>query len=465
MPDKTSSQVAREHRESLQKAVTAIERQNLDYALTILEQIILREPGFLEARQVLRAAQFKKHGSGGGFFRKVLGGASSSPLIAKGQLAMRKNPVEAMQIAEQILSSDPGSGLGNKMLAEAALGAGLPKTACFALEVARKGSPNDRDLTHKYAQALMAAGQVEKSEELYHQLIEDNPNDPELAMELKNVTAQRTLTQQGYEALASGTGSYRDILKDKDEAVALEQANRQVKSEDVAGRLIQEYTARLQREPGNMRLLRDIAELHTQKKDFEKALEAYAQIKASPVGNDPSLDKSIADTQMRRMDHLITQLDPAADDYPQQKAAIESERTDFQIQECRERANRYPSDLQIKYELGELYFKAGKITEAIQEFQKAQTNPNRRLHCVGYLGQCFARRGMHDMASRKFQEALREKAEFDEHKKELIYHLGCSLESMGKRTEAIDQFKLIYEIDIGYRDVAAKVDAFYSSGG
>jgi len=35
------------------------------------------------------------------------------------------------------------------------------------------------------------------------------------------------------------------------------------------------------------------------------------------------------------------------------------------------------------------------------------------------------------------------------------------LENMGKKEEAIEQFKIIYEMDMGYKDVAAKVDAFY----
>ena len=33
---------------------------------------------------------------------------------------------------------------------------------------------------------------------------------------------------------------------------------------------------------------------------------------------------------------------------------------------------------------------------------------------------------------------------------------------MDKKEEAIEQFKLIYEVDIGYKDVAAKVDKYYS---
>ena len=82
-----------------------------------------------------------------------------------------------------------------------------------------------------------------------------------------------------------------------------------------------------------------------------------------------------------------------------------------------------------------------------------------------YLAKCFERRGMNDIAARKLQETLKEKLVFDDEKKELIYTLGCIFEKMGKREEAIEQFKLIYEIDIGYKDVSAKVDAYYAGGG
>ena len=111
-----------------------------------------------------------------------------------------------------------------------------------------------------------------------------------------------------------------------------------------------------------------------------------------------------------------------------------------------------------------LCFQAGKIGEAIQEFQKAQGNPHRRVAAMNYLAQCFAKRRMFDLATRTLQTALKEKVVFDEEKKELIYNLGCVLESMGKKDEAIKQFELIYEVDIGYRDIAAKVDAFYAGG-
>lgn len=465
MPEKPFSAVARDLRDFYQKGTTALERQNLDYAISILEQVVLREPAFLEARQALRAAQIKKHGTGGGFFKKVLGGASSSPLVAKGQLALRRDPMEAMQIAEQILAGDPNSGSGNKLLAEASAAADLPRTACFALEIARKANPKDQDLARRYAQALGSSGNVDKAEQVYLELIRSNPGDTELAMEYKNLSAQKTLVQQGYEALADGKGSYRDILRNKDEAVTLEQEGRQFKSEDVATQLIRDYEARLQHQPDDMKLVRSIAELHTQRKDFAQALAFYQRIKESPAGNDPSLDKAIADTHTRKVNHDISQLDASSLDYDQQKAALEAQIAEYQILECKTRADRYPTDVQIKFDLGELYFKAGKITEAIQEFQKSQTNPNRKAQSIGYLARCFSKRGMNDLAARKFLEALKDKLEFDDEKKELVYELGCVYEAMNKKNEAIDQFKQIYEVDIGYKDVAAKVDAYYSAGG
>ena len=81
---------------------------------------------------------------------------------------------------------------------------------------------------------------------------------------------------------------------------------------------------------------------------------------------------------------------------------------------------------------------------------------------MNYLGQCFARGGKNDLAARKFQDAIKEKQVFDDEKKDLIYNLGSVLEKMGKADEAIEQFKLIYEVDISYRDVGAKVDAYYA---
>jgi len=325
------------------------------------------------------------------------------------------------------------------------------------LEILVRNAPKDVELNRELAMACAAAGQAERAEKIYADLIRMRPTDAKLTEELKNLSARKTLNEGGYET----ANSFRDVLKDKAGAVALEQENRQVKSEDVAMRLVNEYEARLVNEPNNVKLLRSLAELYATKKDFEKSLETYNKIVKNEGAADASLQKAIAVTVTKKFEFIMGQLDPQAPDYQDRVAQIKAERDAYLLEECKQRAEKYPSDLQIRFELGQLYFNAGKISEAIQEFQKALANPHRRLQTLGYLGQCFARRGMNDLAARTLQSALKEKLIFDEEKKELIYQLGCIFEKMSKKEEAIEQFKQIYEVDIGFKDVAAKVDAYY----
>jgi tetratricopeptide (TPR) repeat protein len=165
---------------------------------------------------------------------------------------------------------------------------------------------------------------------------------------------------------------------------------------------------------------------------------------------------------VRKFDHEASLLDANAPDYAEKLAKLQADKQAYQLAECQKRAERFSTDLQIRFELGLLYFQMGKITEAIKEFQKAQGNPHRRIQAMGYLGQCFARRGINDLAATTYQDAIKEKVVFDEEKKELIYLLGCVYEKMAKRDEAIAQFRLIYAVDAGYKDVGEKIDAYYS---
>ncbi len=463
MPEKILSQISRPAREQYEKGKAALDRQNYDYAIAIFTQVLEQEPAFFDCRQALRVSQHKRtENSGGGFFKKMLSGASSSPALAKGQLALRTQPLDALKSAEQILNGDPQSSQGHKLLADAALASDLPKTAALSLEILAKQSPKDVGVQKDLARAYALMGQAERSEKIYSELIRLRPGDLRLIEELKDISARKTLAEGGYDALSEGKGSYRDILKDKNKAVSMEQENRQVKSDDVAQKLIEELQIKLASEPNNLKLLRTLGELYSQKKDYDRALEAYNRIVTTEGTTDSTLQKTISDTTVKKFDQALAQLDPQAPDHAQKAQQIKAERDLFLLNDCKERAEKYSTDLTIRFELGQLYFQVGKITEAIQEFQKAQNNAHRRVQSLTYLGRCFALRNMNDMAARSLQTALKEKQVFDDEKKDIIYALGTVLEKMGKKEEAIEQFKQIYEMDVGFRDVAAKVDAYYS---
>jgi len=464
MAEKSINEVNREARLLFVKANEAAQRENLDYAITLFNQVLEKEPAFLECRKALRAAQFQKAGGkGGGFFKKMWSGAGSSPQVAKAKMAMSKNPAEAMAIAEQILNGDPNSSAAHRIIVDAANALELPQTAVMSFDVLVMNSPKDKNLAIEYAHAVgTAGGDTSQAEKILADLLRHTPNDGELNQALKDLSARKTLDQGGYNALEGGQGSYRDILKDKQQATSLEQEQRVVKTEDVAEKLMAEYEERLRTEPDNLKITRELAKLYAEKNQFDRSLVLFDRIKNSEMGNDPSLERAVTDTLVRRFDYQLEQLDPAAPDYAEQTAKLQAEKLNFQVTDCQKRVEKYPTDLVIRFEMGQLYFQTGKISEAIQEFQKAQQNPNKRLAAMGYLAQCFAKRKMFDLAARTLQNAIKEKPVFDEEKKELVYNLGCVLESMGKKEEAVEQFKLIYEMDASYRDVTAKVEAFYA---
>jgi tetratricopeptide (TPR) repeat protein len=462
MAEKTISQIPRHLREQYEKGKTAFDRQNFDYAIAIFNQVLEQDPAFYDCREALRASQFKKSGGSTTFFKKMLSGTGSAPLLAKGQIALMKEPKDALKIAEQILNTDPNSASGHKLLGEAAMLADLPKTAILSLEIVTRNAPKDEEAKKNLARAYSAAGQGDKAEAIFTELMRLHPGDLKLVQELKDISAKKTLKEGGYEALSDGTGSYRDILKDKDQSVAMEQEARQVKTEDVALRMIADYEAQLAKEPNNLKTLRSVAELYDQQKNFDKALETYQRIVDQGGGADASLLKVIADTKVKKLNHAIAGLNPQDPVDAEKIKQLQVERDAFLLAEVEQRAEKYPNDLVIRFDLAKLYFQTGKTREAIKEFQKAQNNPAKRIQSLSYLGQCFAQLGMNDMAANSLQKALKEKLVFDEEKKEMIYALGVVLDKMGKKEESMDQFKQIYEVDSGYKDVAGRVEGHYS---
>jgi tetratricopeptide (TPR) repeat protein len=465
MAEKSLNDLPRDLRVLYTKGNDALQRDNFNYAIELFTQVLAREPGLHEVRKALRAAQQKKAGGGGGFMKKMWSSASSSPLVAKGELALHKDPAEALQIAEQILNADGNNSGGHRLAVKAATAMEMPRTAVLSLEILVKNSPNDTETAIQLANALAEIGEPKRGEKILAELYRADPMNNDLAQALKDLSARKTMDEGGYQAAAETGGSYRDILKDKEQARSLEQQNRVEKSEDVTERLINEYETRLQTETNNLKLVRQLAELYTQKKQFDRALSYYDRLKASDVGNDPSLDRGIAETKMRQYDFQIAQLDTTAPEYGDKAAALQAEKQAYQLAECQKRVERFPTDLQIRFEMGQLYFQAGKVTEAIGEFQKAQNNPHRRIAAMNYLAQCFGRKKMYDLGARTLQNAIKEKPVLDEEKKDLLYNLGLMFESMGKKEEAIEQLKLIYEVDSSYKDVAAKVEGFYSGQG
>ncbi|HKP92844.1 MAG TPA: hypothetical protein VJS88_03030, partial [Chthoniobacterales bacterium] len=188
-------------------------------------------------------------------------------------------------------------------------------------------------------------------------------------------------------------------------------------------------------------------------------------------GSDPSLLRKVSDLQQSAVDDEISAheayLNAHGEDAPEYAArsealaAAKKQRAEGLIGEARSRSERNPTDLQLRFELGERLLEAGRPREALPELQRARQNPNARLKSMNLLGRCYTELGMLDLAAKQLEEAANEITSMDAMKKQIVYNLGLVYERMGEADKSVAAMKQIYEADYGYRDVAARVESSY----
>ena len=141
--------------------------------------------------------------------------------------------------------------------------------------------------------------------------------------------------------------------------------------------------------------------------------------------------------------------------------AAKKKRAGILIEETKKRLERNPTDLQLRFELGEHLVNAQRFREAVPELQRARQNPNARLKAMNLLGLCYRELGMLDMAMKQFEDAAKEILTMDATKKDIVYNLGIVYERMGEREKSLNCMKQIYEADYGFKDVAERVESSY----
>src|SRR3954447_18459261 len=247
------------------KAVAAIELRNFGYAISLLQGILKQEPEFLTGRQLLRRAEVTKHKAA----KKTFFNISTAPVaVMKAQREVKKDPKKAAEMIEKVLEDEPYNKQANLVLKEAAVSAGWPEVGVFALETVLEDNPKDVKVLHELGRLYHDMGQSEAEVEVYNQLSAIDPLDAEALRRGKDASARASMTSGGW----TQAESYRDLIKDKEMAVSLEQQSRMKLGGDSLDQQIAETYERHQAEPQNVDLARKLGALNEEKEDFETAL-------------------------------------------------------------------------------------------------------------------------------------------------------------------------------------------------
>jgi tetratricopeptide (TPR) repeat protein len=457
MEEVTLDQVPRKTRDLFEKAMAALERGNAGYALDMLKQVIAMEPRFLLARKNLRIAQVKallaKKPSA---MTHQLASLKGTFTLMGAQGKLKKNPLAALEGAEKLMDLDPLNLPFLKFFAQAAEAAELPEVAVQTLEIAKPYFAKDVVFLRLLARLYISTNQPGGAKDCYAAVAELLPNDQVAIKNLKDAAALDTMKVGGWEDTKT---DFRKKLKDSKEAILLEQQSKSVKGDADVDSLIAQRLKDIEREPQNMNFRRALADLYVRAERFDEALQALADATQAAGRSDPQIERTASQIKVKKFDVAITAAKEAGDAAAAE--AVEKQRAEFLYNDAVDMVKRYPNDLQFRYELGYQYYLRQQYNEAIEEFQLAQRNPQRRTRALYHLALCFTAKNQLDIAFEQLQKAASELTLMDETKKDVVYEMGVLAEKMGRTQEAIAFFKEIYGVDIKFRDISQRIEAAY----
>ncbi|HEV3242949.1 MAG TPA: tetratricopeptide repeat protein [Chthoniobacterales bacterium] len=449
------------------KAMAAVELRNFGYAISLLQGILKQEPQFLTGRQLLRRAEVAKQKSGKKSFFNI---STAALAVMKAQREIKQTPQRAVEMIEKVLEEEPYNRHANLTLKEAAVAAGWPEIGVFALRTLLEENPRDVKLLRELGQLYHQTGQNEEEVEIYTRITEIDPLDATALRLGKDASARASMSTGGW----TRAESYRELIKDKDAAISLEQQSRMQLTGEALEQQIAELEAQQQAKPQNVDLARRLGALSEQKNDIESASKWYQRAVDLTGGSDAGLIRKVSDLKMRGAEREIAAHEEFLAGH-QKKDAVHAKKTEelqaakkkragMLIEEAKKRLERNPTDLQLRFELGEHFVTAQRFREAVPELQRARQNPNARLKAMNLLGVCYRELGMPDLAMKQFEDAAKEITTMDAMKKEIVYNLGTVYEKMGERERSLNCMKQIYEADYGYKDVAERVESSYQQG-
>ncbi len=442
----------------LERAREAVKKRNYDFAISLYVQALEIKPDQGDARMGLLQAALKRFE----FKRtpkllRILSGLPHFAGIAAAKIF--RNQAALARAGQRYLLVDPTSAMTGFLLGGALEASGHFQGACAVYEflVQRDG---------KNIEALKKAGfvkyrlkKIHEALEIFEKVLAVAPRDAEAEKMRKNLAAEDTLAAGSYTKARSSA----DLVKNKEEAAQLQSELRIHRDTDE----LEEEEARLRKElesgSQDKRTSRSLGDLLVRKKDYGGALKHFQNmLQEDPASYD--VKSRVGDVKIIALRDKIEKAKSRlrrGDDAELKKklALLRRNLLKLQEEEYAWRVKEHPTDLNLRYKLGQCVFRAGKVDAAIESFQHSVKDPRYKLDSLRMLGRCFREKELFDLARKQFESALSSTGEGGDKAKDIIYDLGDIAERVGDRTAALSWYSKIYEIDIGFRDVAVKIES------
>ncbi len=440
---------------------------NYEYAVTLWLQGLRQAPasmkgmeGFYDSCQSFIA----KRGKFGPTKEqeKPFGGKSQFPQI-------EKMLVQLLQWGTRPLDSAVGVKALEAMakVSEVDLSEPLYWVAEKVLEFGRREKKPKKDTFVRMKDLLREAGIYSLAVKAGETAVELDPNDSPLQAEIRNLSAQATMSTGGYED-SGQAGGFRANIRDTSKQRELEEEERIVKTEDVIERAILKSQADYESRPeDNAALLKYVRAILDRGTPSDEKIAYTLLLQAHERTHEFRFRQQAGEIKMRQGRRKVAALKKNAVENPEdagaqemyakgQRALLKLEAEEYAL-----RVKALPTDLLPKFELGKRLFALGQYEESIGLLQKAKDDPKRRAECLNYLGRAFLELGWQDEAIGMLREAINAHAvPGDDTHRDLRYGLMQALESKAREsrsmTDAEEAVKIASSIaieQISYKDI------------
>jgi tetratricopeptide (TPR) repeat protein len=474
-----------EHRRAaagqFERANQVIATGNYDYGIKLLLSCCKLDPGNLIFRQALRRTEKTK-------YRNNLRGSMFAWLTTAGSRARLKaaktkgDYLKVLEHAEEVLVKNPWDIGAQVDMAEAAAELGLLDVAIWTLEQARQKNPRDLTVNRALARQYEKRGNFAQAIALWEMIRKTAPTDKEAQGKAKDLAASETIARGQYQAAVGGQGSARvgtgtgntsaempaarssDVHRAAGAPPPTPEPAREQPPTDRVSTEAAKIKARIDADPTTANAHLQLARLYRRAGQLDQAVAVLEQA-LGPTGNDFEVALELADLQLEPLRHDLAlaeeQQRKAPGDPGVRKVRLQlmKEINTRELEVFRQKAERYPTEMVHRLELGMRLLRAGQTDEAIRELQAARSDPRHQWRALLYLGHCFKHRNNWRLAKRNFEEALQSLPPGEEGtRKDLLFQLANGSAEAGELAEAIDLGHELANLDFGFRDIGRLID-------
>jgi tetratricopeptide (TPR) repeat protein len=478
--------VTPEHRRAAvgqyERANQVIATGNFDYGIQLLLSCCKLDPANLIYRQTLRRTEKAKYKNN--LRGSMLAGVRTWAVRAKIKAAKRtRDYLKVLEHGEQVLAHNPWDTSAQMDMAEAADLLGLLDLAVWALEQARQKNPQDLAVNRTLARLYEKRGNFTQAIALWEIIRRAVPADVEAQDKAMNLAASETIARGHYDEVATPPGEEtesasqeRPGVRPTDGKVEVRQANPKTPQPEKSlapfpadrgergGPEVARMKAKIEADPTNPNAYLHLASHFRRLGQLDQARDVLQQGLA-PTGNHFELSSELADVEIEpfRQNLAITEekmrTSPQDEELRRLRIRLRKEINSRELEQFRQKAERYPTELVHRFELGVRLLRAGQTDEAIRELQAARSDPRNHWRALMFLGFCFKTRNNWRLAKRNFEEAMQQMPSGEEAaRKDVLFQLAQGAADASEWSYAIDMGHELANLDFTYNDIGRLLD-------